>query len=614
MFAKLKTGFKITIGFSLLIIISISIGYFGYNSLNLYSKASNKAESALELNILILEARRREKDFMLRGDAKYIENIAAIGEGAQDIIADLLSKSDTVERRDIMNQISDDFLTYQESFLEYTEATRQMESAAAVMVDSAGIMLDASETAWEIQKQKLDEYINTGVSGEKLRDRVWKVESTNNMIKLALSCRRREKDFMLRQDEQYISKLENDVNSLISLAALVQESHTAADDQQRMEDVITASRAYNAAFMDYVSAYEAGLLSKDVLSGSSASIMSKTEHCKILLVGDMDATRKNAVVIILIAIAAGLLIGVVLAVLITRNTVRPLGGEPAEMAEIAGEISIGNFQLSFDENRKIAAGCLYLSMKNMSLELSRTLTEIKNASVQVSTGSDQISETSQQISAGATEQASSTEEISSSMEELVSSIQQNSENASKAEAIARKASADAALGGDSVNETVLAMRTISERISIIQDIARNTNMLALNAAIEAARAGEAGKGFAVVASEVKKLAESSGIAASEITEISSNSLKAADRAGAIINELVPQIQITAELVQEISSSSDEQSKGAEQINQSIQQLDVVIQQNAASSEEMASMSEELTSQAASMMGSLASFKLGRSGS
>jgi methyl-accepting chemotaxis protein len=195
------------------------------------------------------------------------------------------------------------------------------------------------------------------------------------------------------------------------------------------------------------------------------------------------------------------------------------------------------------------------------------------------------------------------------MEELAGNIQQNTENAQKANEIAVNVSKEAAVGGESVNDTVLAMRSIAEKIKIIEDIARNTNMLALNAAIEAARAGDAGKGFAVVASEVRKLAENSGKAASEITEISVSSVDAAEKAGTIINELVPKIQETAELVQEITVASEEQSRGAEQINQAIQQLDTVIQQNASASEELASMSEELNGQSDMMMQNIAYFKL-----
>jgi methyl-accepting chemotaxis protein len=196
------------------------------------------------------------------------------------------------------------------------------------------------------------------------------------------------------------------------------------------------------------------------------------------------------------------------------------------------------------------------------------------------------------------------------MEQMTSNIRQNADNAQQTEKIALKSATDARDGGKAVSETVAAMKEIAGKISIIEEIARQTNLLALNAAIEAARAGEHGKGFAVVASEVRKLAERSQAAAGEISHLSTTSVEVAERAGEMLTKLVPDIQRTAELVQEISGASNEQNSGAEQINKAIQQLDQVIQQNASASEEMASTAEELSSQAEHLQESIAFFKTG----
>ena len=223
--------------------------------------------------------------------------------------------------------------------------------------------------------------------------------------------------------------------------------------------------------------------------------------------------------------------------------------------------------------------------------------EVQQSSDDIANASLQMSENSQQVSDGASEQASAAEEVSSSMEEMASIIQQNTENSQETEKIAVKVAQDIIEGNKNVAMTVLVMKKIAEKISIISDIAFQTNILALNAAVEAARAGEHGKGFAVVAAEVRKLAERSHLAANDINELTRSSVDVADKAGQLLESIVPDVQKTAKLVQEITAASLEQNAGANQINNAINQLNRVTQQNAASAEEMATSSEELSDQA-----------------
>jgi methyl-accepting chemotaxis protein len=232
-----------------------------------------------------------------------------------------------------------------------------------------------------------------------------------------------------------------------------------------------------------------------------------------------------------------------------------------------------------------------------------------SASTNVSSGSQELSASSEQVSQGATEQAAAAEEASASMEQMAANIKQNADNAAQTEKIARQSAKDAELSGDAVNRAVGAMRTIAEKIGIVQEIARQTDLLALNAAVEAARAGEHGKGFAVVASEVRKLAERSQSAAAEISAMSSDTVVAAQEAGEMLSRLVPDIRKTAELVSEISAACREQDIGASQINEAIQQLDKVTQQNASASEEMASTSEELAAQSEELQSSISYFRV-----
>ncbi len=301
----------------------------------------------------------------------------------------------------------------------------------------------------------------------------------------------------------------------------------------------------------------------------------------------------------------GITIGLLLAWFIGKSITKPV----ADLVEVVDEMSRGNLSLDVTVDRGDEIGKLLGSVKNMMENVGDVVRNVEAASDNIASASQAMSGSTEQLSQGATEQASAAEEASSSMEEMSSNIRQNADNAQQTEKIAIKAAEDARNGGAAVAETVGAMREIAEKITIIEEIARQTNMLALNAAIEAARAGEHGKGFAVVAAEVRKLAERSQSAAGEISQLSGSSVDVAEKAGDMLNKIVPDIQKTAELVQEISAASVEQNAGAEQINRAIQQLDQITQQNASGAEELSSTSEELASQAEHLKSMVGYFKL-----
>lgn len=291
---------------------------------------------------------------------------------------------------------------------------------------------------------------------------------------------------------------------------------------------------------------------------------------------------------------------------------RPMVKLVSKGSRAAEQVSSGDLRLRFsdkDMNHNDEIGRLIQSLVKMSKNLNHIISEIKGSAAGISTATSEITSSSLGLSDRASRQAASIEEVSASVEEMTATIRQNAENASETEAIAKKSARDAEESGAAVRQTIGAMKNIAEKIAVVQEIARQTNLLSLNASIEAARAGEHGKGFAVVASEVQKLAERSSKAAAEIDELSKSSVAVSEEAGQMLDKLVPDIDHTANLIANITTASREQKSGADQINSAIQEMNSSIQHNSSASEQLASTAEELAAQAKSLDELVSFFKV-----
>lgn len=290
-----------------------------------------------------------------------------------------------------------------------------------------------------------------------------------------------------------------------------------------------------------------------------------------------------------------------------KNNLNILIAANADIIEKAKMVADGDLRVQLKKRSENDE--LMIALMNMVEKIGDIVSNIIDGAENITNASAQLSSASEEMSQGTSEQATSAEEVTSAIEEMNANIAQNSDNAQQTERIAVKASSDIAEANKAVEITVQAMREIAEKISIINEIAEKTDILAINAAIEAARAGEHGKGFAVVAAEVRKLAENSQVAAKEIGEVSKRSVEISKNSGVLLSSVVPDIQKTTQLVQEIAAASAEQSSGAHQILSAINQLNTVVQQNAASAEELSSNSEEMTAQAEALKDLVGYFKL-----
>lgn len=405
--------------------------------------------------------------------------------------------------------------------------------------------------------------------------------------------------------DQVNSYLENPIDALSSgqgrdmyqsaqdkLDAIVAANETQLASDKTMSDQEYDDVVWIMAIVIIVAAIASSLVSIWIISGLTRSLNEANEVVGQVAAGNFSSD---------ITVEKHDEIGKLLAEL--QRMVRKLRNS----ADVAKAVAKGDLTIDFKNGEW--GGELDEALENMVENLKSIVEVILDGANNVAMASQQISSASQQMSQGAQEQASSAEEVSSSMEQTVANIQQNSDNARETEKISNKAARDIQISTESVNETLAAINTIVEKISVIEEIASRTDLLALNAAVEAARAGEHGKGFAVVADEVRKLAERSQKAASEISEISSTTVRSAQKSQELLNDTLPDINRTAELVREISASSAEQNSGADQVNTAIQQLSSVIQENASSAEEVSSNAEELSSQSEELKAAVEYFTL-----
>ncbi|MBF0437404.1 MAG: HAMP domain-containing protein [Magnetococcales bacterium] len=615
----LKLAVKLGAGFGIVLLLTALVAFIGWNSMNGVERRVGNSEDMQTINDQAKETLRAERNFLGNKDFTYKEKglkaVEEIKKQAADARDNKFKDPANKKQMDDIIAASD---SYGKAFGSYIDIEKQVsESIAKIRISSADVKKEI-DTLVESQLTKYHEQIAELANGmdavkgkelqEKLADRMAKLDKAQDLYATYMDGRLGEKEILLTR-----SKDETQVKRALEQSAkarqMAEELLPTFKNQKNIDQckkVITAIETYKQTLDSVIQI----LIKQNTLEAEMVKSRRQVDDLGSAAGDDqikkMHAEMVSANSMILGGTVLALVLGILVTIIITRLIVNALNKGVTFAQIIAG----GDLTATIDLDQKDELGQLANALKGMAEKLRQVIGDVSAAASQVTAGSNQISDAAQGLSQGATEQAASIEETSSAMEEMTSNIAQNTDNSTTTQTIAQKAAKDAEEGGLAVGEAVSAMKEIASKIGIIEEIARQTNLLALNAAIEAARAGEHGKGFAVVAAEVRKLAERSQTAAGEISQLSTSSVGIAEKAGGIINKLVPDIQKTAELIQEIAASSNEQNQGASQINQAIQQLDQVIQQNAGASEEMAATAEELSSQAEMMNQSMSFFNIG----
>jgi methyl-accepting chemotaxis protein len=652
MFNNLKLGAKLGIGFGLVIVLVMLVG--GLAILNLLqiqtSAVSLKDEYVAEVALASsVERHALMTMYQMRGynqkmeDSYYkavteeLRNVKKYLDDAEKLAA---TYPDLVKLREGVKSAKANIAVYTVQAEETRKSSEFILANRGDADKAAAEFIDNCNKYLKEQDKELDAEINNKASTEKLQTRVRKIGVVNDIINagniLQIANWRGQATGDTAIMSEALKKFQAAEEKINDLRKVTRQEHNL----KQLEVTEKSGQLYAKQMQEIIDGYaklaelaktrrdSANLVLKaaqDVAQGGISQSQAAS--------GDNVSRTASSVTIIII----GLLIALVMAVVIAISLTRMIVSAVQQGVAFAQSLAEGDLTATLKVKSKDEIGTLAEALRDMGARLADIVTKVLAASNNVASGSQQltgaaqqvsgaaqqVSNAAQQLSQGSTEQAASAEEVSSSMEQMSSNIRQNADNAMQTEKIAQKAAKDAEESGKVVSEAVTAMKTIAQKIGIIEEIARQTNLLALNAAIEAARAGEMGKGFAVVASEVRKLAERSQQAAGEITQLSASTVGSAEKAGGMLAKLVPDIQKTAELIAEINAASAEQNTGAEQISKAIVQLDQVIQQNASASEEMASSSaemassteemastsEELSSQAAQLQDTMSFFKI-----
>ncbi len=617
MFDNMKLGLKLLVGFFTVLALLTVVAIVGYIAIDKASEGFGQyREMARDTNLSgrlqanMLMVRMNVKDYIITGSDMDKQQYQEYFEKMSEFINEAKKEINNTERAAVIAKVDKEVKNYNVGFKNVVGYQNERNNEVNGILNVKGPLMENTLTDIMVSAKKDNDMSATFCAGVSMKHLI--------LARLYMA------KFLDSNEQSAVNRVHDEFASMQKQLDILDKELENPERRRMLRVVMEAKAAYLESFNNVVTIiHDRNEVITGTLDRIGPEVANLVEDVKLSIKTVQDdlgpklvASNSQAIQLIIIVGLIAIVVGVFISLFLKRSVMKQLGAEPSELAEITEKIAQGDLNIDLKRKGNNDTG-VFKSIKKMVEKLTEVVSNVtsgadsvnqmagnvKSAADNVSSTSEEMSATAEGMSQGATEQAAASEEASSSMEEMGANIKQNADNSLQTEKIALQASEDGREGGKAVDETMNAMKEIAGKISIIEEIARQTNLLALNAAIEAARAGDAGKGFAVVASEVRKLAERSQSAAAEINTLSASSVEVAEKAGELLTKIVPDIQKTAELVQEISASCNEQNTGADQINKALQQLDQVTQQNASSAEEMSSSSENMASSAEEMAAS-----------